>query len=66
MKAGDDLSTASIQLAMYRLAYSKQHGIPIENIRAAFHYVADNKTIYRENLSTESEIEALIASIELL
>jgi len=66
VKAGDDLSTASIQLAMYRLAYSKQHGIPIENIRAAFHYVADNKTIYRENLSTESEIEALIASIELL
>ncbi len=65
-KDGEDLSTASIQLAMYRLAYSKQHGIPVENIRAAFHYVADDKTIYRENLSSESEIASLIASVELL
>ncbi len=66
MKEGEDLSTASIQLAMYRLAYSKQHGIPIENIKAAFHYVADDRTVYRENLSTESEIASLIESIELL
>jgi DNA helicase-2/ATP-dependent DNA helicase PcrA len=65
VKEGEDLSTASIQLAMYRLAYAKQHGIPIENIRAAFHYVADNKTVYRENLSTEDEIAALIASVDL-
>ena len=66
VKEGEDLSTASIQLAMYRLAYSKQHDIPIENIKAAFHYVADGKTIYREDLSTESEIASLIESIELL
>ena len=66
IKEGEDLEVASIQLAMYRLAYSKQHGIPIENVRAAFHYVADNKTIYRENLSSEDEIAALIASIQLI
>lgn len=66
IKEGEDLNTASIQLAMYRLAYSKQHGIPIENIRAAFHYVADNQTIYRDNLSSEEEIEAIIGSIELI
>jgi len=65
IKEGEDLEIASIQLAMYRLAYSKQHGIPIENVRAAFHYVADNKTIYRDQLSGEEEIAALIASIEL-
>ena len=66
VKEGEDLETASIQLAMYRLAYSKQHNIPIEKIRAAFHYVADNKTIYRENLSSEDEIAALINGVELL
>jgi DNA helicase-2/ATP-dependent DNA helicase PcrA len=66
IKEGEDLEVASIQLAMYRLAYSNQHGIPIENVRAAFHYVADNKTIYRENLSSEDEIAALIASIQPL
>jgi len=65
IKVGEDLAIASIQLAMYRLAYAKQHGIPIEKIRAAFHYVADNKTIYRENLSTEDEIAAIIGSVDL-
>jgi len=51
---------------MYRLAYSKLHNIPIENIKAAFHYVADQQTIYRESLSTEDEIAAIINSVELL
>jgi hypothetical protein len=40
------------------------HQIPIENIRASFHYVADKKTIYRDTLSTEAEIAALIETIE--
>ena len=66
IKEGDQLESATIQLAMYRLAYAKLHGIPIENIRAAFFYVADNKTIYREDLSTEQEIAAIINSVELL
>ena len=65
VKTGEDLEDSSIQLAMYRLAYSKLHQIPIENIRAAFHYVADNRTIYRETLSTEAEIASLIDAIEL-
>ncbi len=65
VKEGEDLTIASIQLAMYRLAYAKQHGIPIEKIRAAFHYVADDRTIYRENLSSEAEIAALIASVQV-
>ena len=66
MKEGDQLESATIQLAMYRLAYSKLHNIAIENIRAAFHYVADQQTIYRESLSTEDEIAAIINSVELL
>ena len=65
VKEGDDLESASIQLAMYRLAYAKLHNIPIEKIKAAFYYVADDKTIYRENLSGEDEIAAIIAAIDL-
>ncbi len=66
VKVGEDLESASIQLAMYRLAYSMSHGIPIEKIRAAFHYVADNRTVYRENLSTTDEIAAIIGAVDLV
>ena len=66
VKEGEDLESASIQLAMYRLAYAKLHNIPIEKIKAAFYYVADDKTIYRENLSGEDEIAAIISAIELV
>ena len=65
IKEGEELESATIQLAMYRLAYSKLHKIPIENIRAAFFYVADNQTIYRENLSSEAEIATIINSVDL-
>jgi DNA helicase-2/ATP-dependent DNA helicase PcrA len=65
IKEGDDLADATLQLAMYRLAYSKLHDLPIENVRAAFHYVADDKTIFRDLLSSEEEIAAIIQSVEL-
>ena len=65
VRSDQELASASIQLAMYRLAYSKLHNIPIENIRAAFHYVGDGQTIYREHLSRDEEIAAIIASIEI-
>jgi DNA helicase-2/ATP-dependent DNA helicase PcrA len=65
IKEGEELESATIQLAMYRLAYSKLHKIPIENIRAAFFYVADNQTIYRDNLSGEAEIATIINSVDL-
>jgi DNA helicase-2/ATP-dependent DNA helicase PcrA len=65
VKSGEELEQASIQLAMYRLAYAKLHNIPIENIRAAFYYVADDQSIYRDALSEEDEIAAIIASVEI-
>jgi DNA helicase-2/ATP-dependent DNA helicase PcrA len=65
VKEGEDLEIASLQLAMYRIAYSTLHNIPIEQVSAAFHYVGDQKTIYREDLSTAEEIAALISSIRV-
>lgn len=64
-KSGDELESASIQLAMYRLAYAKLHGIPLSQIRAGFYYVASGEMVYRDSLSEEGEIAEIIRSIEV-
>ena len=65
VKDGEELSEAAIQLAMYRLAYSKLHEIPLENISAAFHYIPANQTIRPSDLLDEEGIKALITSVSL-
>ncbi len=65
VKSGQDLQTAAIQLAMYRLAYSKLKNVPIENISAAFHYVIDNETIRPADILNESELIGLVSKIPI-
>ena len=60
---GEDLSTAAIQLAMYRLAYSKLHQIPLQRISAAFFYIPSNKTLRPVDLMDEAELLAIIQSV---
>ena len=62
---GEDLSTAAIQLAMYRLAYSKLHEIPLERISAAFFYIPNSKTIRPVDLLGESELLEIIRSVPI-
>lgn len=45
-----------LQLALYRLAYARATGIPLENIRAAFVHVAEGVTLHADPL-TEAQIE---------
>jgi DNA helicase-2/ATP-dependent DNA helicase PcrA len=59
-KSGDDLAAAAIQLAMYRLAYSKLFGIKIENISAAFHYVGSNETVRPADLLDEDQLISIV------
>jgi DNA helicase-2/ATP-dependent DNA helicase PcrA len=59
-KSGDDLATAAIQLAMYRLAYSKLYGTPLSKISAAFHYVGSNETIRPADLYSEDQLISII------
>ena len=59
-KSGEELATAAIQLAMYRLAYSKLHSIPLEKISAAFHYVSDGQTIRPADIYSEEELIAIL------
>ena len=65
VKDGDDLATAAIQLAMYRLAYSKLKNVPIEKISAAFHYVADNQTVRPADILDEQALITLIGKVPI-
>ena len=59
-KSGEELSEAAIQLAMYRIAYSKLFNIDLENISAAFHYVGSNETVRPADLLTEDQLISIV------
>ena len=65
VKSGDDLQSASIQLAMYRLAYAKLKNVPIENISAAFHYVIENQTVRPADILDEQGLINLVSKVPL-
>jgi DNA helicase-2/ATP-dependent DNA helicase PcrA len=52
---------SAIQLAIYRLAWAKLAGIPVEKVSAAFHYVPTGQIDRRANLATEAELIALLS-----
>ena len=57
---GRDLTDASLQLAVYRLAWSRLHGIPLENIGASFVYIAHGEERTMEALPGEEELERIL------
>ncbi|WP_347037494.1 PD-(D/E)XK nuclease family protein [Glutamicibacter halophytocola] len=59
---GKDLKSKLVQLAVYRLGWSRLHSIALEDIKAAFYYVAAGVTIRAEHLSDEAELEQMISS----
>ena len=66
VKSGDDLSVAALQLAMYRLAFSKLNNLDLANVSAAFHYVAQNETVRPADLMNEAELIQIISSVPQL
>lgn len=54
----DDLERKQLQLALYRLAYARWSGVPIEQISAAFYFVADDRVIEPEHIDDEAELLA--------
>ena len=52
--------SAAIQLAMYRLAWAKIAGVPVEKVSAAFHYVPTGQDDRRSDLLSEAELVALL------
>ena len=66
VKSGDDLSVAALQLAMYRLAFSKLNNLDLANVSAAFHYVAQNETVRPADLMNEAELIQIISAVPQL
>lgn len=56
------LGIRSVQLAVYRLAWARLKGIPLERVNAAFYYVKENKVIRPHDMAGEEELEAVISS----
>ncbi len=55
----NDLEQKQLQLALYRLAYSRWKDIPLDRIDAAFYFVAENETIVPARMFDEAELIAL-------
>ena len=55
-KDDEDLASKQLQLALYRLAYARWKGIPLEQIDAVFYYVADDTVIAPAHLYDEAEL----------
>jgi DNA helicase-2/ATP-dependent DNA helicase PcrA len=53
----------AVQLAAYRLAWAKLAGVPVTSVRAAFYYVAHDKTVRPADLLDEAGLTALIEHI---
>lgn len=63
--SGVDAAAASVQLAAYRLAWAALVGVPVKQVRAAFHYVAENVTVRPADLLDSAGLQALIGSLPM-
>ncbi|MDL9980888.1 UvrD-helicase domain-containing protein [Microbacterium candidum] len=45
-----------LQLALYRVAYHKRHGVPLEQIDVALYYVGDDLVLRGDRVYSESEL----------
>ncbi len=56
------LKTKAVQLAVYRLAWARLKAVPLEEVQAAFFYVADNEVVRPHDLGTAAELEEIVAA----
>lgn len=60
--SASQLKTKAVQLAVYRLAWSRLKGVPLEDVRAAFYYVADNQVVRPHDLGSAERLEEIVAA----
>ena len=51
-----------LQLAVYRLAWAELRGVPLERVRAVFHYVRTGTTVEPEELPERQALEAVLGA----
>ncbi len=54
-----DRAAKELQLALYRLAYARWSGLPLDAVAAAFYFVADDAVLRPESLPDEAELRRL-------
>ncbi|MGJ3188823.1 ATP-dependent helicase [Paenarthrobacter sp. FR1] len=59
--AGQQLATRAVQLAVYRLAWARLKEVPLEDVSAAFYYVADDSVVRPHDLGSAEELERIVA-----
>jgi len=62
--SGAELATAGVQLAAYRLGWSRLTGVPVEQVSAGFHYVAAGVTVRPVDLLDEAGLLGLVTGTE--
>ncbi|MBO4206868.1 PD-(D/E)XK nuclease family protein, partial [Micromonospora echinofusca] len=60
---GPAAEAAAVQLAAYRLAWAELAGVPVDRVRAAFHYVRSGVTVRPADLLDAEGLAALITGI---
>ncbi len=50
-----------LQLAVYRLAWAEQQGVPVESVKAAFLYVRSGETVRPDDLPDRAALERLLS-----
>ncbi|MCZ2859626.1 ATP-dependent helicase [Blastococcus sp. VKM Ac-2987] len=58
--SGAELAAVGVQLAAYRLGWSRLTGVPVERVSAGFHHVAAKETIRPVDLLDEAGLLALV------
>jgi len=59
-KTGRVESADPLQLAVYRVAWAELAGVPVDRVRAAFHYVRSGETVEPGDLADRAGLEALL------
>ncbi|MFI5683918.1 UvrD-helicase domain-containing protein [Streptomyces sp. NPDC051636] len=59
-KTGRDRTADPLQLAVYRLAWAEQQGVPLEAVTAGFLYVRSGEVVRHEHLPGREELERLL------
>ncbi|WP_328309877.1 UvrD-helicase domain-containing protein [Streptomyces sp. NBC_00442] len=59
-KTGRQATADPLQLAVYRVAWAEQMGVPAESVQAAFVYVRTGETVRPARLPGRAELEAIL------
>ncbi|GFJ91389.1 hypothetical protein Prum_050310 [Phytohabitans rumicis] len=61
--SGVEATAAAVQLAAYRVAWAELTGVPVEHVRAAFHYVREGVTVRPADLLDAAGLTALLSAV---